>query len=104
MFRFPLTSAFSLTSCICLEQRIDPTRKMLEYYKTSGFTMGNDSGHKKYTTYYTDQTMKDAVASFYALDMNLGYTFDTYQEPITPSRYEDGKKAADLNFGDVRVE
>ena len=76
---------------------------MLEHYKTKGFTMHNDSGHKKYNDYYKDQRMKDAVASFYSQDMKLGYEFDTAGVLIKPSKYADGKAAAELNFGDVRT-
>ena len=53
--------------------------------------MANDSGHKKYTEYYTNQTMRDVVASFYAPDMLLGYRFDSDGETFEPARYDDGK-------------
>ena len=74
---------------------------MLEHYKIKGFTMHNDSGHKKYTTYYKNQRMKNAVAAFYSQDMELSYEFDTVGVGIKPTKYADGKPAADLNFGDV---
>ena len=76
---------------------------MLEYYAKSGFTMHNDSGHRKYTSYYKDDKMKNAVASFFAEDMRLGYKFETHGEAIKPARYNDGKSAMDLNFGDVPI-
>ena len=85
---------------IYLYQRIDPSGKMLEYYKNRGFTMHNDSGHKKYTSYFINEKMKSAVATFYAPDMNLGYKFESYKPPSKPARYADGKPAAQLNFGD----
>ena len=74
---------------------------MLDYYKASGFTMSNDSGHKKYTAYYKDTTMRDAVAAFYSDDMKLGYGFETTVDDFKPARYEDGKAAVELNFGDI---
>ena len=84
-------------------KRIDKSGKMLEYYKTQGFTMSNDSGHKKYTAYYTDERWKEVVAAYYTSDMKLGYTFDLGErvDYVKPARYEDGFSAAELNFGDV---
>ena len=73
----------------------------MEYYMKHGFTMHNDSGHKKYSTYYKNERMKNIVASFFASDMKLGYRFESYAEHIKPARYGDGKAAAELNFGDV---
>ena len=75
-------------------QRIDPSGKLLEHYTKRGFTMANDSGHKKYTKYYKNQRMRDVVASYYASDMKLGYCFDTDGEFIKPARYQDGKVRA----------
>jgi hypothetical protein len=65
--------------------------------------MSNDSGHKKYTTYYTDERWKEVVAAYYTSDMKLGYTFDLGErvDYVKPARYEDGFSAAELNFGDV---
>jgi hypothetical protein len=76
---------------------------MLEYYKTNGFSMSNDSGHKKYTEYYTDERWKEVVARYYVNDMKLGYTFDlgSHVDHVKPARYEDGFSAADLLLGDV---
>ena len=82
-------------------QRIDATGKMLDYYVRNGFTMHNDSGHKKYTTYFTDRKMIDAVSKFYSVDMRLGYLFETYADPVAPARFHDGKPAKELNYGDV---
>ena len=75
---------------------------MLEYYRKSGFTMHNDSGHKKYTLYYKNQNMKSVIASFYSTDMTLGYKFETSPDVFIPARYADGKAAAELNFGDIQ--
>ncbi len=84
-------------------KRIDKSGKMLEYYKTNGFSMSNDSGHKKYTEYYTDERWKEVVARYYVNDMKLGYTFDlgSHVDHVKPARYEDGFSAADLLLGDV---
>jgi len=81
--------------------RIDPSGKMLDYFNTKGFTMHNDSGHKMYFEYYKNQSMKDAVASFYQADMKLGYSFHTSGEKILPKRWADGKPAGELNYGDT---
>jgi hypothetical protein len=84
-------------------KRIDKSGKMLEYYKTNGFSMSNDSGHKKYTDYYTDERWKEVVARYYVNDMKLGYTFDlgAHVDYVKPARYEDGFSAAELHYGDV---
>jgi hypothetical protein len=85
-------------------KRIDKSGKMLEYYKTNGFSMSNDSGHKKYTDYYTDERWKEVIARYYVNDTKqFGYTFDlgAHVDYIKPARYEDGFSAAELHFGDV---
>jgi len=82
-------------------QEIDPSGRMLEYYERRGFTMHNDSGHKSFAEYYTTQAMKDAVAAFYAQDMQLGYRFETDGASIVPARYHDGRPAGELSYGDV---
>jgi hypothetical protein len=82
-------------------QRIDKSGKMLAYYKNKGFTIANDSGHKKYVTYYKNQRMKDVIAAHFARDMKLGYTFEGPREDFISARYQDGRAARDLHFGDV---
>jgi len=74
---------------------------MLEYYERRGFTMHNDSGHERFAEYYTTQAMKDAVAAFYAQDMQLGYRFETDGASIMPARYHDGRPVGELSYGDV---
>jgi hypothetical protein len=85
----------------CFVQRIDKSGKMLAYYKNKGFTTANDSGHKKYVIYYKTQRMKDVIAAHFASDMKLGYTFESPREEFIPARYQDGRAARDLHFGDV---
>eukprot|EP00960_Hanusia_phi_P063699 765540-Hanusia_phi.AAC.8 len=83
-------------------KRIDPTGKLLEIYRKRGFVMHNDSGHKPYQDYFTDEQMKQQVAAKWPQDVRaLGYTFNFTGSKMNIAAYADGKAAAELMFGDV---
>jgi len=64
-------------------RRIDPTGRMLDRFRKNGFRILNDSGHRPYQEYFWEEGMKEAVAAYYAADMQLGYRFATRGEPFT---------------------
>ena len=73
-------------------------------YKEIGFEMANDSAHKKYTEYYTNEKMIKKVKRKYRKDIKLlGYKFKTggNLDGFKPESYHDGKPAQELNYGHV---
>ncbi|EKX45676.1 hypothetical protein GUITHDRAFT_138880 [Guillardia theta CCMP2712] len=81
--------------------RIDPTGKLLAVYRKLGFVMHNDSGHRPYQDYYSDDEMKTRVTAKWPQDVKLGYTFNFTGVKMNITTYADGKPAAELMFGDV---
>ena len=73
-------------------------------YKEIGFEMANDSAHKKYTEYYTNEKMIKKVKRKYRKDIKLlGYKFKIggNLDGFKPESYHDGKPAQELNYGHV---
>jgi len=80
--------------------RIDPSGKLLSAYLELGFTMHNDSGHRKYSEYYKDKGYEYAVSMIWRDDVDrLGYNFSTFASMKNVSRYADGQNAAKMGWG-----